>query len=112
MATVDYDKFFTEGDCIVRKMILYKLNPDGTIPDFIDEGGFYPTQEADWQEMILVGITISNYNELPIVEFLTKNDLQMYLENTFKELEVPDFLTGDKKPFDPTSAADYLWAKL
>ena len=96
----------------MKKIILYKLNSDGTIPDFIDEGGFYPTQEASWQEMILVGITISNYDEVPLQEFVTKIDLQNYLENTFQELQVLDFATGEKKPFDPKSSADYLWAKL
>lgn len=96
----------------MRKIILYKLNSDGTIPDFIDEGGFYPTQEANWQEMILVGITISNYDEVPLQEFVTKIDLQNYFENTFQELQVLDFATGEKKPFDPALAADYLWAKL
>jgi hypothetical protein len=96
----------------MRKIILYKLNPDGTIPDFIDEGGFYPTQNAKWQDMILVGITILNYDQVPIQEFVTKNDLQVYLQNTFAELQVPDFTTGEKKPFDPVSAANYLWAKL
>ena len=96
----------------MRKIILYKLNSDGTIPDFIDEGGFYPTQEAKWQEMILVGITISNYDQVPIQEFLAKNDLQVYLKNTFEALQVLDFTTGDKKLFDPVIAANYLWAKL
>ncbi len=96
----------------MRKIILYKLNPDGTIPDFIDDGGFYPTQDANWQDMILVGITITNYNQTPIKEFLTKIDLLTYLKSTFEKLEVLDFATGEKKPFDAISAADYLWAKL
>lgn len=96
----------------MKKIILYKLNSDGTIPDFIDEGGFYPTQESNWQEMILVGITISLYDKVPIQEFLTKNDLQVYLGNTFVGLQVPDPLTQKKKPFDAVTAADYLWAKL
>ena len=62
--------------------------------------------------MILVGITISNYDEVPLQEFVTKIDLQNYLENAFQELQVPDFATGEKKLFDPVLAADYLWAKL
>jgi hypothetical protein len=41
---------------VAKKIISYKLNQDGTIPDYVGDGGYLP-KDCNTPDMILLGIS-------------------------------------------------------
>jgi hypothetical protein len=45
---------------MAKKIVSYKLNNDGSVPDFIEEGGYLAINPNDTSNMILLGVTKDN----------------------------------------------------
>ena len=42
---------------MAKKVISYKLNENGTIPDFVDDGGYLAKDANDTPNMVVLGIS-------------------------------------------------------
>ena len=94
------------------KIVKYLLNIDGTIPEYIIDGGYFPVESGlDWpHDYYLIGISEQWSKD---VSFASVEDLISYLDTCgtiFMELSDP--LTLEIMPIDTTIAATDLWNKL
>ena len=110
---------------MARKVIKYRLNADGTIPDFLNTdpnvdgvGGVYVNAdgaEPAPRDFSMVGISVDN----PVGDFeeiASQADLEAYLTQigagwTEQDPNNPNDPEA-KVPFDPAKHAAYVWNKL
>lgn len=95
------------------QIVSYKLNLDGTIPEFIQDGGYFPSAST-WEEMTLLGITFADAT-IPtgITVYTSKEEIIAYLNTYTSGLKEIDPVTReDKGLWSQSDAADFLWAKL
>lgn len=88
------------------KLIIYTLNPDGTIPDYVIDGGYFAASNKNEspQDFDLVGIATNEANQ---IGFVDKESLINYVaEKNFASINV---LTD--KPINMQTIIDYLWSK-
>ena len=97
---------------MANKIIKYNLTEAGTIPTYIDDGGYYPKANGgnspqDWD---LIGATDNGSSETGLGELANKAALKSYL----------DSYTGDwterneareEVAFDQDAAATNIWNK-
>tara|TARA_Y100000310_G_scaffold23549_1_gene22594 strand:+ start:1305 stop:1613 length:309 start_codon:yes stop_codon:yes gene_type:complete len=99
---------------MANKIIKYTLNANGTIPDYIDDGGYFPkpNSNASPQDHDIIGATQDGSSETGLGELANEAAIKTYL----------DSYTGDWTETDPadmenlidfnqTAAAQMLWAK-
>jgi hypothetical protein len=62
------------------KLVIYTLNPDGTIPEYVIDGGHLPwfNNQPSPQDLDLVGLAT---DEAPQTSFATEADLLAYAES-------------------------------
>lgn len=86
----------------MASLITYKLNEDGTIPDYIIDGGYYPN------DSVLIGVSSNNNSG-----FQSKEELIVYLASyTQSWLEPGLYPIDGYLPFNIIKASDYLWDKI
>jgi len=97
---------------MANKIIKYNLTAGGTIPDYIEDGGYYPKANSnnspqDWD---LIGATIEGSSETGLGELENKAAIVTYLDTytgDWKERNEAD----EEVAFDQDAAATMLWAK-
>lgn len=89
------------------KLVIYKLNEDGTVPNFIVDGGYIPTPNGGVapQDYNLIGI--SN-NDLSENAFTNEDSLISYINESGLSFTDPD--TNESIPFEVI--ANSIWSKL
>lgn len=97
---------------MAKKVISYKLNLDGTIPDYVEDGGYLPKNPNNTTEMVLIGISkddadISN----ALSYFATEEDLVFWL-NTYLSDNIYIDNEGNEKQFTIVNAAKEIFAKI
>ena len=60
---------------MANKIVKYKLEANGTIPTWIDDGGYYP----DSQE-VMIGATTDGATESGLGEIASEADVKTYLD--------------------------------
>lgn len=98
---------------MAKKIISYKLNEDGTIPDFVEDGGYLPKDSNDTPNMVLVGIAkdgadITN----AVAEFPTKEDALAYVSTYLSDESIVDPVTGITTEYVVEDAIKTLFAKI
>lgn len=96
---------------MTKKVVRYTLTPEGNIPEFISNGGYFPNNFLDGSPMI--GITVDNPSlSEDTLTFETTQDLVTYL-NTYTEGSVvpkrPHSMPIEMVPFDPQEAAQAIF---
>ena len=97
---------------MANKIIKYNLEANGTIPTYIDDGGYYPKANGgnspqDWD---LIGATTDGSDETGLGELANKAAIKSYLDSyTGDWTERND--AGEEVAFDQDAAATVLWAK-
>ena len=97
---------------MANKIIKYNLESNGTIPTYIDDGGYYPKANSNSspQDWDMIGATVDGSSETALGELANKAAIKSYL----------DSYTGDwtdrneayeTVAFDQDAAATRLWAK-
>ena len=97
---------------MANKIIKYNLEANGTIPTYIDDGGYYPkaNSNASPQDWDLIGATDNDSSETGLGELANKAAVKSYL----------DSYTGDwterneareEVAFDQDAAATNIWNK-
>ena len=90
---------------MANKIVKYKLTDAGTIPTWIDDGGYFP----DTSE-VMIGATVDGSSEVGLGELASEADVKTYLDSYTSEWVETD-TEGTETPFDQTAAATYVWSK-
>ena len=94
---------------MANKIVKYKLTDAGTIPTWIDDGGYFP----DTSE-VMIGATTNGSDEIGLGELASEADVKTYLDTYTSSWTQPDDSSDDPNatvPFDQTQAATYIWSK-
>ena len=97
---------------MANKIIKYNLESNGTIPTYIEDGGYYPkansnTSPQDWD---MIGATTDGSSETGLGELANKAAVKSYLDTyTGDWTERND--AGEEVAFDQDRAATGIWAK-
>ena len=97
---------------MANKIIKYNLTGGGTIPTYIDDGGYFPKANGnnspqDWD---LIGATVEGSSETGLGELANKAAIVTYLDTytgDWKERNAD----GDEVAFSQADAATMIWAK-
>ena len=94
---------------MANKIVKYKLEDNGTIPTWIDDGGYYP----DTSE-VMIGATVDGSDEVGLGELASEADVKTYLD-TYTSSWTEDDPSSDAPtatiPFNQTTAATHIWSK-
>ena len=97
---------------MANKIIKYNLTAGGTIPDYIDDGGYYPKANGgnspqDWD---LIGATGDGSSETALGELANKAAVKSYLDTYTSDWKQDDG-SGGEEDFDQDAAATHIWSK-
>jgi hypothetical protein len=97
---------------VAKKVISYKLNTDGTIPDYVEDGGYLPT-DGDSFNMILLGVSKdgADISEAQAV-FSTEPEALVYVRTYRSDVIYIDPITGQEEKYIIADAIADLFAKL
>ena len=94
---------------MANKIVKYKLTDAGTIPTWIDDGGYYPNSEE-----VMIGATVDGTNEVGLGELASEADVKTYLDSYTSTWTDSDPSSDDPDatvPFDQAAAAANIWSK-
>ncbi len=93
---------------MANKIVKYQLD-NGTIPTWIEDGGYYPDPTE-----IMIGATVDGSSEVGLGELVSQSAVETYLDtytSTWTE-DANDPNDPDATvPFDQAQAASYIWSK-
>ena len=100
---------------MANKIIKYNLESNGTIPLYIDDGGYFPkaNDNASPRDWDLIGATVNGSSETALGELANKAAVKSYLDTytgDWTELD-PDNPPNGTKAFDQDVAATHIWSK-
>ena len=94
---------------MATKIVKYKLTGAGTIPTWIDDGGYYPNSEE-----VMIGATKDGSSDIGLGELASEADVKTYLDtytSTWTERDESSSDPNATVPFDQAQAATYIWSK-
>ena len=92
---------------MANKIVKYKLTDAGTIPTWIEDGGYYPNAEE-----VMIGATVDGSSEVGHGELASAADVKTYLDtytSSWTEQDPND--PNATVPFDQAAAATNIWSK-
>jgi len=97
---------------MANKIIKYNLESNGTIPTYIDDGGYFPkanggSSPQDWD---LIGATTDGSDETGLGELANKAAIKSYLDSYTGDWKDRN-AAGEEVDFDQDAAATGIWAK-
>ena len=97
---------------MANKIIKYKLTTSGTIPSYIEDGGYYPKANSnnspqDWD---MIGATVDGSSETGLGELANEAAIKSYLDTYTSDWKDTD-INGNEIDFNQTTAAAGIWAK-
>ena len=97
---------------MANKIIKYNLTAGGTIPAYIDDGGYFPKANSnnspqDWD---LIGATVEGSSETGLGELANKAAIVTYLDTYTGDWKEEND-AGEEVAFDQDAAATHIWAK-
>ena len=97
---------------MANKIIKYNLTAQGTIPGYINDGGYYPkaNDTASPQDHDMIGATNNGSSETGLGELANKAAIKSYLDSYTGDWTQPDG-SGEQEAFDQDAAATHIWAK-
>ena len=97
---------------MANKIIKYNLTSGGTIPTYIDDGGYYPkaNSNASPQDWDLIGATVDGSSETGLGELANAAAIKTYLDTYTSDWTQPDD-SGGTEAYNQTTAANSIWAK-
>ena len=97
---------------MANKIIKYNLEANGTIPTYIDDGGYYPkaNENSSPQDWDLIGATDNGSSETGLGELANEAAVESYLDSyTGNWTERND--AREEVAFDQDAAATHIWTK-
>ena len=93
---------------MANKIVKYQLD-NGTIPTWIEDGGYYPDSTE-----IMIGATVDGSSETGLGELVSQSAVETYLDtytSTWTEQDPNSEDPSATVPFDQAQAASYIWSK-
>jgi hypothetical protein len=91
---------------MANKIVKYQLD-NGTIPTWIEDGGYYPDPTE-----IMIGATVDGSSEVGLGELVSQSAVETYLDTYTSTWTEEDPNNPDATvPFDQAQAASYIWSK-
>ena len=93
---------------MANKIVKYQLD-NGTIPTWIEDGGYYPDPTE-----IMIGATVDGSSEVGLGELVSQSAVETYLDtytSTWTEDANDPNDPNATVPFDQAQAASYIWSK-
>jgi hypothetical protein len=98
---------------MAKKIISYKLNTDGTVPDFVEDGGYLAKDANDTPNMVLLGVSKDGADLSGIeAEFADEASAVTYVETYLSDSTTIDPITNEERVFVVADAVTDLFAKL
>ena len=98
---------------MAKKVISYKLNTDGTIPDYVEDGGYLAKDPNDTPNMVVLGISKDGADISGAeAEFVDEASAVTYVETYLSDSTTIDPITGEERVFVVADAVAELFAKL
>jgi len=94
---------------MANKIVKYKLESNGTIPTWIDDGGYYPDSSE-----VMIGATVDGSSEVGLGELASEADVKTYLDSYTSTWTEDDPSSDDPDatvPLDQATAATNIWSK-
>ena len=104
---------------MANKIIKYTLESDGTSPNYIGDGGYYPKPNGGSppQDNDFIGATIfhasptDNDDEVGKGELVSEAAVKSYLDTYTSGWKTLNVTTGVETDFDQVGFATYIWSK-
>jgi hypothetical protein len=97
---------------MVKKVISYKLT-NGSIPDYVEDGGYLPNHTNNTSNMILIGISQDGADTSSAeAEFTNETDLLNYAMTYLSNTTVISPITNEQIALDVPGAVNTLFMKL
>lgn len=89
-----------------KQVISYTLTLEGTVPDYVQDGGYFPNND------VLIGIS-KDGSTLPSSTgvFATQASLVLYLDTYTQDWVNSNFATNTHTPFNALEAAQIIFEK-
>ena len=98
---------------MAKKVISYKLNTDGTVPDYVKDGGYLAKDANDTPNMVVLGISKDGADTSGAeAEFADEASAVTYVETYLSDSTTTDAITGEERVFVVADAVTDLFAKL
>jgi len=98
---------------VAKKVISYKLNTDGTIPDYVEDGGYLAKDANDTPNMVVLGISKDGADVSGAeAEFADEASAVTYVETYLSDSTTIDPITNEERVFVVADAVADLFAKL
>ena len=98
---------------MAKKVISYKLNADGTVPDYVEDGGYLPKDPNNTPNMVVMGISKDGVDiSRAEAEFANEASAITYVETYLSDSIITDPVTGEEIEFVVADAISNLFAKL
>ena len=92
---------------MANKIVKYQLEANGTIPTWIDDGGYYPDPSE-----VMIGATVDGSDETGLGGLASEADVKTYLDTYTSSWTEEDPNDPDATvPFNQTTAATHIWSK-
>ena len=97
---------------MANKIIKYNLESNGTIPTYIEDGGYYPkaNSNASPQDWDMIGATTDGSSETGLGELANKAAVKSYLDSYTGDWTERN-AAGEDVAFDQDAAATHIWTK-
>ena len=97
---------------MANKIIKYNLESNGTIPTYIEDGGYYPKANGgnSPQDYDMIGATLNGSDETGLGELANKAAIKSYLDTYTSDWKDRNE-AGEEVDFDQDAAATHLWSK-
>ena len=98
---------------MAKKIISYKLNQDGTVPDFVEDGGYLVKEPNNTPNMVLLGVSKDNVDiSGALAEFATEADALAYVNTYLSDITITEPGTNKEKVFIVADEVSNLFTKL
>ena len=97
---------------MANKIIKYNLTAEGTIPGYIEDGGYFPktNSNASPQDWDMIGATKDGSSETGLGALANAAAIKDYLD-TYTSEWTQDDGSGGQEAFNQTTAANMIWTK-
>ncbi len=97
---------------MAKKIISYKLNADGTIPDYVEDGGYLAKEPNDTPNMVVLGVSKDGADiSGAVAEFADEASAVTYVKTYLSDTTWTE-PWGVERTFVVTDAVADLFAKL
>ena len=98
---------------MAKKIISYKLNTDGTVPDYVEDGGYLAKDANDTPNMVVLGVSKDGADLSGAeAEFADEASALTYVSTYLSDSTSIDPVTNEERTFVVADAVSDLFARL